>query len=1069
MGSTTVIGSYVASGDNASSEVQNLQLVYSWGDVYMSGGLANVAISTALYVKRDAYGPSSGKTQTGYIDCGEGRTSSFSVVGTIDTTYRLVHTASWTVSYDPAYAKTITFGAYYNVASNTKLKGLILPSTSYTNGSAWQSGGLTVTFPAQLSACGAPTVINSGGIIPPTGSFLVSWGGGSNGVGNSVTGYHVFWRINAYPTAAAYDGVAWVATGSSAGQYTISVSNYPRGATIYVGVRTYGSAGDGYISGMALGTGAKINSLPSAPTVGPNSGGGITVKSTGDNITFTMVAGTDADASQTKTIAYSIGTGAKTFITSPFTTALLTSATTFNFYTFDGLEYSAPTVKNITINIKPVINSCTFTGTSLKAKQLITSSSLYIVEPIITPVLSKEVGNGTYKYKIRTGTYKTFSATVTEAAILSTDLIDIRRAIGLNKWYQIGIYFNDGIEDSNIFWQGGGVAPANGTSNLCFCIPPAPELENIFNQHGNVNVTGSNPIHFYNKARFVLGYDEGFNEFESISYYTANGVESLATKDSSWVNVAVGSDTLLTQDITLPNNLTGGTVYTFKINLRRMKDNNAMFSQSVVSSTRTRVPETNVNNLTFSWSKFVPFTMGKATNIGELRFTNWTATQSIDYAKYSLIAASCFKIGFLQDDYQFKAIVPTTINDSIIFNIKGDLLYSTLPTEIPKIKSYTLGLTVSITNAFGMVSSGIINNYEVDFRESVITAGMTSTLYGGNVNKTTFASIASQSKYLKEGLSLFYTGSVKSYNGEVNGQIYIKRSTTGVWETYGDSFAFIPQSAIEPTPGNPITHTLTNKFFKLIGQIIDKQYTSDFKLVVSDSGGLPPVEVILNTAIPVRGHTTGSLVISNAEYIVEQNNYFFCFDYKNSDFGMVTINAGFISNFIYTPIATETIKSIPFLGTLATFISGTSMKLNNQTGSVDTWLSVHGFLEIITTDDMILNGEHFISTYQTTSNTVLVYNSLPTVALRKNYLGINTKDFSVFDSTSLLLAISEYTGREEICFFSSENGVKSINVRTGAMDGFVIDSGSWDVLEDAEIMETADNLTFCVVKEEIMG
>ena len=60
---------------------------------------------------------------------------------------------------------------FYAAASlgrtNTKLKGLILPSTSYTNGSAWQSGDLTITFPAQVSACGAPTVINSGGIIPP--------------------------------------------------------------------------------------------------------------------------------------------------------------------------------------------------------------------------------------------------------------------------------------------------------------------------------------------------------------------------------------------------------------------------------------------------------------------------------------------------------------------------------------------------------------------------------------------------------------------------------------------------------------------------------------------------------------------------------------------------------------------------------------------------------------------------------------------------------------------------------------------------------------------------------------
>ena len=76
---------------------------------------------------------------------------------------------------------------------------------------------------------------------------------------------------------------------------------------------------------------------------------------------------------------------------------------------------------------------------------------------------------------------------------------------------------------------------------------------------------------------------------------------------------------------------------------------------------------------------------------------------------------------------------------------------------------------------------------------------------------------------------------------------------------------------------------------------------------------------------------------------------------------------------------------------------------------------------------------------------LVVYNVLPTVAYRQNYLGINTKNPSKNGKDNLVnpaVTISAYNNQNKIYLISSLN-TASINLETGEQIGFIIDCGKW--------------------------
>lgn len=80
--------------------------------------------------------------------------------------------------------------------------------------------------------------------------------------------------------------------------------------------------------------------------------------------------------------------------------------------------------------------------------------------------------------------------------------------------------------------------------------------------------------------------------------------------------------------------------------------------------------------------------------------------------------------------------------------------------------------------------------------------------------------------------------------------------------------------------------------------------------------------------------------------------------------------------------------------------------------------------------------------YQTGySSTYVSYPSTPTVAYRKNHIGLNTDNFNNYDNAILVTAAG--VDSRNILYFISENNISLVNVDNGEIDGFIIDGGEW--------------------------
>ena len=86
------------------------------------------------------------------------------------------------------------------------------------------------------------------------------------------------------------------------------------------------------------------------------------------------------------------------------------------------------------------------------------------------------------------------------------------------------------------------------------------------------------------------------------------------------------------------------------------------------------------------------------------------------------------------------------------------------------------------------------------------------------------------------------------------------------------------------------------------------------------------------------------------------------------------------------------------------------------------------------------------STYDSRSNSLVVYNILPTISYRENSIGINTRDPHLNGSYELpdaAVTISQHSTQTKVYLVSGLN-TASIDLENGAQNGFILDCGSWD-------------------------
>lgn len=1039
--SYSVIGSYVASGDNPSSEVQNMRLDISYDSVSVSNGTATTKVYATLYVKRDRYGPST-RTATAYIAC-DGytgppslATSSTTQKFTIGSSWVKVHSEYWTINYNPASSKTISLRAGFDMPDNSKLRGLVLPAYNYGYGSGSQEGNLSITFSAQASNCSAPTWINNDtkkSIVEPLSAIYFSWGGDAGGISNPIKEYRVYYREGAAPTASSYDKVETVT--SRKDYWTVGIGGEEsRGRRIYVGVQAIGSL-SGYNSGITTAYLCTINSRPKAPS------GSVSKKivpSTGGQVTFYLNPGTDSDGQNCSLYARRNGGGYYS-VGREYTTNI-TATTNFEFYTYDGLAYSSSALKlSVTKNTKPVISSASYPTTVLKSERMIKSSSGAMMKYVTNPTPSNIKTNKTsvnYKYYIRYGKYDSDAyGSYSDASITPSQLRDVRQKIGVNKWYKIGIVINDGIENSDTYWYPSGSKPSSIWDTNTYCIPPSPLLKEMYNQYDNQNLPGANSDHFYRNIRLIYTYDEGFNQILKVTC-SNNQQESLAS-----LHNLIHDSRGYVQDITAPENLISGQRYHFNVTFRNIVNNNETYSITLTTSTLKRVPIISLDKLTIDINTFKPYSNLQL--IASIKINKWFSENSIPYSDYSLIEGRCFNFKMDTSSYSDASIKlnnPILSGDYITFSVNHELLYKNLPNTLNKNDINKVYLIFNIVNAFGVRSRRAIE-LNIDYREPCVVKS--SVLLVGSKDFLELNELVKLGKGLKEGMPMFYTGVVQSYNGVPSAQIQIKRSNQNIWQNYGASFE-LDSGTTTPEPGKPTEYSITkHQIIEKIGELVQKEYTSNFQIIITNKAKVS-ISKQLYENIKVYGHTTANIVANNITYDVSQDNHTFKSIYSCDDLGVVNTNTILTMQLEYRLVDQEDQwRNIPHNISLDTFLgSYKPVDFVNNEPDKDSWNAVIARFKITTTNSLTLLTETFVTEKITYSNEIIVYNIAPTVSYRKNYLGINIKDLTKFGNDAVL-TIGEYTGRDKIYLFSAKTGTKIIDIETGEINNFIIDGGTW--------------------------
>ena len=888
------------------------------------------------------------------------------------------------------------------------------------------STSFTVPTNIPYTACGAPTTVSASGIVTPSGRFTISWSGATNGVSNNIKSYQVYWYTTSNgtaPSASAYTGTKEVdvTDGATSGSYTVTLSGATRGHKVVCGVKALSSIGSSYDSGIKTGGSVTVNSLPAAPSVSVNK---TIVPSSNGQVTFTVTAGSDNDTSQTKTLYYSTSaSGSKTKFTSPWSPTV-SATTTYYFWTHDGLEYSSSsTSKTITKNTKPTV-SIKVTGSTLQSTNEKASYN-YVIAPSITITSSGGQGSKKYSYYIDYGTSTSLGSrkTISTSDSSTTKAISDIRTYGLGHesggvFYKITAKCNDGIEDSS------------EVSSGIYYITKTPALEYIYNGSNFTNISGfysgTKATHFSKLLGFRFQRDEGYNTLRISGYPNSNSQTTIAlTTNSSYTQ----------GEFTNSNTLTASQSYTIGLEI----GNSSGYFGAKTTQNLIKIGTVNLSNFRFALtnSSFKFFTDINKTyqstlghNFGVAPIANPTNLKN-----FGINSSGYFYIKIDSNNKQTTEIIPSinssTNDTTFVFDLTSKQIIDAIAPIFnisQRNSTYSAVLKFIIKNAFGEEVS-TQQDFKIDFKEAAILREYSiypSKYSGYPVN---------QWKYLKEEMNLNGTFKVESYNTGVTGQIDIKRGDEA-WQTLAN-FTF-SKTGSDASSGAPATYVLTDTNIQNIGEIVKPSYQISYRIILNSDSDVSSTQILYSN-LEVRGHTPPIFNILSTEFV----NSILKVNYNFLDMGLSTseTNPSIKDNKIYLYIKNN---NTPYSSIINTSNYFSNLEKTNQFTNFD-FQSEDSLMAILsaTTQFSAKTNDGVIEDYMTektsnidinTAQYVAIYNVTPTVAYRKNYLGINT--LTPESQAKAIVLIGETAGRDTIYFQSASGNLCKI-------ENFCIDGGTW--------------------------
>ena len=880
------------------------------------------------------------------------------------------------------------------------------------------TGSGSWSLPTLYTSCSAPTSVSASGYVAPSGSFTVSWSGASGGTNNSISSYQIYWHVTSNgtaPTTSTYTGTTNVVSTSSSGSTTITLSSATRGYKVVCGVVTRGSAGSSYYSGIKTGGSVTVNHVPNAPTASADT---TRIPSTGATVKFTVTAGSDSDG-QSCTLYYSTSSsGTKTKFTSPLSKTI-SSASTYYFYTYDGIEYSSATNISISLNTKPSIISVTsyslssynaWGGTGASGYQY---GYAYAVTPKISVnktgtlmvTAELEYWNNTssqfakdYDYSfpnysmtstsnVVLNNYDLHTAAVAKVAESARQSYDVR--------WRLKFVLSDGLEQSDaVYW------PANG---YYYTIAKPPTLTASYNQFADSNITGTNSGQVWRQVRMKFYNDTSVTTISVAA--TAGGIAVSPTSTTS-VN---GNYRYV--DVTLPDNIAGSSAIVITASLTNIS---ASITKKVTCNV-TESPAPTMGSITHGASTIYPFTGTGTYQVSTVwPFGSYSTVDSTTLRAYncSTTASNVIKFVHASNTSGANQVVKTltwaksgdnfaaTMDRATAYGWNHELGYTTY------VGSQTYYCQLQITNLFGKTFTSGWLSRTFNFNELAQTPTISTVQWAqtntASTSWTTFRTGASgdaiqESLYLRFGLNFgLFTEDKITVNLRLTNDAGTNTVLTQEFQA----------SELSRATGRTAA---SNTVYLVYGPVSNISTSNNRKWTfqVTTTRGTATSAEITMRAQKQTAPAINFLVCSTTQ------DYDLIYQFTQTDTG-----GGTITNYLYGEGSNLSGAITNTSGTVHSLVTGWDVK------------SIC-IKSVSTVTGLITRTVNYYSNY------IIVYQLSPTVAYRKNQLGVNTNS----PTSGAAVDIHQSTGADSILFQGRDangNTVKfDMNILNGTIKFYV--------------------------------
>lgn len=909
--------------------------------------------------------------------------------------------------------------------------------------------------------------------VIPAKSVILSWKGAKQGINNPITKYKVKIKTDEgkilKEEEIVYSGESWTSL-------TFKLDNSLRGKWITWSVKAEGNLSDFNAEEISSKLGFLVNNLPNSPTITKKPE---KVPAIGGKLSFSGSAGTDLDSTvqfniftgqafsrQVPKLYYSIGNGTTKYPAgqSPFQIEAPAGSNdiTVNFYSYDGLEFSNPTSIIIKRNIRPVLNKLTVQDRELTATLNNTNLPYTIYAQLIAEAQPQESKvfkyNFGFEYDI-TNTFSNLNRAVffSQSSKSNCEIKDIRYYIKNFESSINGYYVRFYAEATD------GLDTSEKIISKTYYIPPKPNINFICNKLNGQHESKLDGF-FSNNISLILDLDQGYT---SANIYIGKTMVTGGT-------LILESDQMIVNIDKIPYDLIAGD-QKFIFQLCLYNNNESRYLSEIINSEMTRVrgiitniindydSETRGYKIYTDINKNLSLTITITDSNGNIV----SDFENLENYGISEFYNSCSILFGDEVEIQLKLSPENFVYSSeagaVFFNFSlSDLNYNSIKNQLSLDGVKALPLSFLIKDNFGnYIIASSKTGFYIDCRSEIEVSQ--EELYF-KISNSFGETLIEPGNILKESMYLYFFGTIKTYNSNPKGQIMIKRGNND-WTNYGNVFDFeLSQSdATELSPGNPLTYSKNKILIKEIPRIEQKDYTVQFKIKITTNANSKE-QILKNATFQVKEHQTGKILITGTNYFKNNANLTLTYDIQNPGVDLENTEVVSKASFIWSSPSGEITKEIPIdnyipEGTEVNYLGGIyatniihELKVQQVDENGDLIpiqpSTFYGKIKVETTYIYIKDGLNFTTTYITESSQVVIYNESPTVSYRKNRLGINTNQVEAWDDAMLVISTSNKDQTKILIVYpelrpSNNEYVISIDAITGAIDGVILDGGSW--------------------------